>query len=135
MYTRAVAGVAPAAYDAEVLAAIAASSRRAARGPTTVIGIRNTDGGLYRVVHATGVAESIALTGALEDLGLIDDHLEFDRAREGCDCIYQVPGLRRIDSTFGGLNAAAYRVASPALSAAPASLPAAAPPPARPASR
>ena len=91
MHTLAVPGVATDINDADVLRVIARATMHAARGPTTVIGIRNAAGSIYRVVHAVGVAECIALTSALEELGLVDDHHELDRVREGCDSIYETP--------------------------------------------
>jgi hypothetical protein len=89
MRTLVVPGVAPAPYDAKVVAAITRATRHAARGPTTVVGIRNAAGRIYRLVHAIGVAECIALSDALEELGLVEDRRhELDRVREGCDSIY-----------------------------------------------
>lgn len=89
MRTLVVPGVAPPPYDAKVVAAITRATRHAARGPTTVVGIRNAAGRIYRLVHAIGVAECIALGDALEELGLVEDRRhEIDRVREGCDSIY-----------------------------------------------
>ena len=91
MHTQTLQGVAPADNDDQVLAAIARAARDAAQGPTTVVGIRNGTGSIYRVVHAVGAAESLALASSLEDIGLVDERREIDRVREGCDSIFGVP--------------------------------------------
>jgi hypothetical protein len=91
MRTQTVEGVSPADNDAQIVAAIARASRPAAQGPTTVVGIRNLAGQVYRIVHAVGAAESLALANNLEELGLVDDCLESHKVREGCDSIYGVP--------------------------------------------
>jgi hypothetical protein len=84
-------GVAPASFDADLMAAISLTRASASQGPTTIIGIRNASGKVYRLVHAVGVAESLAVADRLERLGLVDDPNEFDKAREGCDSIFAVP--------------------------------------------
>lgn len=84
-------GVAPASFDDDLMAAISRAHASGSRGPTTVIGIRNTSGQVYRLVHAVGVAESLAVADRLERLGLVDDPNEFDKARQGCDSIFAVP--------------------------------------------
>jgi len=84
-------GVAPASFDADVIDAISLARRSRGPGPTTVIGIRNPSGQVYRLVQAVGVAESLAVADRLERLGLIDDPNELDKAREGCDSIFAVP--------------------------------------------
>jgi hypothetical protein len=91
MRTQTIEGVTPADNDAQIVAAITRASRPGAQGPTTVVGIRNLGGLVYRVVHAVGAAESLALANNLEELGLVDDSLESHKAREGCDSIYGVP--------------------------------------------
>jgi len=91
MRTQTIQGVDIPAHDAAVLDAIDRAARAAASGPTTVVGIRNIEGSVYRVVHAVGVAESLALTDGLEALGLVDDRQELERARQGCDSIFGVP--------------------------------------------
>ena len=84
-------GVTPASFDADIVAAISLARTSGGQGTTTVIGIRNASGKVYRVVHAVGVAESLAVADRLERLGLVDDPNEFDKAREGCDSIFSVP--------------------------------------------
>ncbi|RQP22246.1 hypothetical protein [Piscinibacter terrae] len=91
MHTIRVQGVVPPTIDAQIVDAISRAGSAASRGPTAVIGIRNTEGRVYRLVHTAGVAESLALAAGLERLGLVDDPAEFDKARQGCDSIFSVP--------------------------------------------
>lgn len=91
MHTLRLPDVPPATMDEDILGAIARARSEASKGPTTVIGIRNAEGRVYRLVHAVGAAESLALADRLEQLGLVDDPHEFDKAREGCDSIFSVP--------------------------------------------
>ena len=91
-------GVTPASFDADIVAAISLAHATGSRGTTTVIGIRNAAGKVYRLVHAAGVAESLAVADRLERLGLVDDRNEFDKAREGCDSIFAVPAWHRSQS-------------------------------------
>ena len=84
-------GVTPASFDADIVAAISLAHARGGSGTTSVIGIRNAAGKVYRLVHAVGVAESLAVADRLERLGLVDDPNDFDKAREGCDSIFAVP--------------------------------------------
>jgi hypothetical protein len=91
MHTICVQGVVPPTIDAQIVDTIARAGSGMSRGPTAVIGIRNTEGRVYRLVHTVGVAESLALAAGLERLGLVDDPAEFDKARQGCDSIFSVP--------------------------------------------
>jgi hypothetical protein len=93
MHTQLKHDVQPAADDAEVLKAIAQAIRPAARGHTTVVGIRNHCSEVYRVVYANGVAEALALVDNLEKLGLIDDRCESHKALERCDFLFALPAF------------------------------------------
>ncbi|HZE91102.1 MAG TPA: hypothetical protein VE029_05235 [Rhizobacter sp.] len=93
MHTETKYGIEPAAHDGEILIAIARAIRPAPPGKTTIVGIRNRSGSVYRVVYANGVAEALALADSLEKLGLVDDRCEADKARERCDAIYAVRGF------------------------------------------
>ena len=93
MHTQLKQDVPPAADDADVLKAIALAIRPAASGHTTVIGIRNHCGEVYRVVYANGVAEALALIDNLEKLGLVDDRCDAHKVRERCDFLFALPAF------------------------------------------
>ncbi len=92
METKTFPGVACAEHDAAVLMAIEKAERHRADGPTTVFGLRNRAGCVYRVVYTRGAVHALALVAQFEELGLVNDLCERDKARERCDAVYAPQG-------------------------------------------
>lgn len=59
-----------------------------ARQEYKLIGVRNTDQEIYRVIGAATDNQYINATEELDDMGLVDDLQESDREKNGYDAIF-----------------------------------------------
>jgi hypothetical protein len=56
-----------------------------------LIGVRNEDGEIYRLIGATKVNSFMNAVEELFDLGLVDELQDTEEIREGCDAIFSEP--------------------------------------------
>jgi hypothetical protein len=56
-----------------------------------LIGVRNEDGDIYRLIGATKVNSFMNAVEELFDLGLVDELQDTEEIREGCDAIFSEP--------------------------------------------
>ena len=53
-----------------------------------LIGVRNEDGEIYRLIGATKLNSFMNAVEELADLGLVDELEELEEQKEGCDAIF-----------------------------------------------
>ena len=56
-----------------------------------LIGVRNEDGEIYRLIGATKLNSFMNAVEELFDLGLVDELEDTEEIREGCDAIFSEP--------------------------------------------
>ena len=56
-----------------------------------LIGVRNEDGEIYRLIGATKVNSFMNAVEELFDLGLVDELQDTEGTQEGCDAIFSEP--------------------------------------------
>jgi hypothetical protein len=56
-----------------------------------LIGVRNEDGEIYRLIGATKVNSFMNAVEELFDLGLVDELQDIEETRDGCDAIFSEP--------------------------------------------
>lgn len=56
-----------------------------------IIGVRNEDGEIYRLIGATKLNSFMNAVEELLDLGLVDELDNIEEQREGCDAIFSEP--------------------------------------------
>jgi hypothetical protein len=56
-----------------------------------LIGVRNEDGEIYRLIGATKVNSFMNAVEELFDLGLVDELQDTEELRDGCDAIFSEP--------------------------------------------
>ena len=56
-----------------------------------LIGVRNDDGEIYRLIGATKLNSFMNAVEELFDLGLVDELEDTEEIREGCDAIFSEP--------------------------------------------
>jgi hypothetical protein len=56
-----------------------------------LIGVRNEDGEIYRLIGATKINSFMNAVEELFDLGLVDELQDIEESREGCDAIFSEP--------------------------------------------
>jgi hypothetical protein len=84
-------GVTPAEFDKHItgnllLEAVASDEVRAEK---MMIGVRNEDGDIYRLIGATKMNSYVNAVEELEDLELVDELGDLEETREGCDAIFR----------------------------------------------
>ena len=84
-------GVQPAKFDKQItgnllLEAVSADEVRAEK---MVIGVRNDDGEIYRLIGATKMNSYVNAVEELEDMELVDELGDLEETREGCDAIFR----------------------------------------------
>ena len=90
MKTALLDGITPAKIDKQIMTNLLLdiASAEEVRQERILIGVRNEDGEIYRLI---GAAKANSYTNAveeLEDLGMIDELKETDGTEEGCDAIF-----------------------------------------------
>ena len=91
MKTILIAGVTPATFDAEVMAALAGFDGMGSGGHAMRIGIRNEAGVIYREIVTVGLGGLMDTVGRLQRLGLVDELADETSMRENCDAIFRRP--------------------------------------------
>jgi hypothetical protein len=56
-----------------------------------LIGVRNEDGEIYRLIGATKLNSFMNAVEELFDLGLVDELQDTEETRDGCDAIFSEP--------------------------------------------
>jgi hypothetical protein len=84
-------GAAPAEFDKHItgnllLEAVPADEVRAEK---MMIGVRNEQGDIYRLIGATKMNSYVNAVEELEDLELVDELADVEETREGCDAIFR----------------------------------------------
>jgi hypothetical protein len=80
----------PAKFDKQITAnlLLESASEDEVRKQKMVIGLRNEEGQLYRLIGATKANSFMNAVEELEDLELIDELKNKDGGSEGCDAIF-----------------------------------------------
>ena len=83
-------GVTPAEYDKQITANLLLESTTLddVRQEKLLIGVRNEDGDIYRLIGATKHNSFTNAVEELEDLELVDELEDTEGTREGCDAIF-----------------------------------------------
>ena len=83
-------GVKPAKFDKQITAnlLLETTSLELVRKEKLLIGIRNEDGDIYRLIGATKHNSFTNAVEELEDLELVDELGEIEGTVEGCDAIF-----------------------------------------------
>ena len=56
-----------------------------------LIGVRNEDGEIYRLIGATKINSFMNAVEELDDLGLVNELQDTEGTQEGCDAIFRQP--------------------------------------------
>ena len=56
-----------------------------------LIGVRNEDGEIYRLIGATKINSFMNAVEELDDLGLVNELQDTEGTQEGCDAIFSEP--------------------------------------------
>jgi hypothetical protein len=56
-----------------------------------LIGVRNDDGEIYRLIGATKINSFMNAVEELDDLGLVNELQDTEGTQEGCDAIFSEP--------------------------------------------
>lgn len=86
-----VKGIAPHPNDAQYLTNLQKVKKSTLGGKTMVVGIRNAEGTIYRVIKTEGLPQFLNVIDCLSDLDLIDELEEAAGMKEGCDAIFSEP--------------------------------------------
>ena len=83
-------GVTPAKFDKQITGnlLLEAVSPEEVRAEKMVIGVRNDDGDIYRLIGATKMNSYVNAVEELEDMELVDELADVEETREGCDAIF-----------------------------------------------
>lgn len=83
-------GIAPAKFDKQITANLLLENATldAVRKEKLLIGIRNEDGDIYRLIGATKHNSFTNAVEELEDLELVDELGDVEGTVEGCDAIF-----------------------------------------------
>lgn len=93
MKTALLDGKTPAKIDKQIIGNLLLDVATAAevRQEKMLIGVRNEDGDIYRLIGATKVNSYMNAVEELEDLGLVDELKDTEAPEEGCDAIFSAP--------------------------------------------
>jgi len=88
--TTLIPGVTPAEYDKQITAnlLLETTTLEGVRQEKLLIGVRNEDGDIYRLIGATKHNSFTNAVEELEDLELVDELEDTEGTREGCDAIF-----------------------------------------------
>jgi hypothetical protein len=84
-------GMTPAKFDKHIIGNLLlnVSTPDIVRQEKLLIGIRNEDGQIYRLIGATKPNSYINAIEELFDLGLVDELEDTDGTQDGCDAIFR----------------------------------------------
>ncbi|MES2074874.1 MAG: hypothetical protein V4462_04570 [Pseudomonadota bacterium] len=91
MKTTLLEGMTPAKFDKNIIGNLLlnVSTPDIVRQEKLLIGIRNEDGQIYRLIGATKPNSYINAIEELFDLGLVDELEDTDGTQDGCDAIFR----------------------------------------------
>ena len=91
MKTTLLEGMTPAKFDKHIIGNLLlnVSTPDIVRQEKLLIGIRNEDGEIYRLIGATKPNSYINAIEELFDLGLVDELEDTDGTQDGCDAIFR----------------------------------------------
>ncbi|TWI61480.1 hypothetical protein IP91_04560 [Pseudoduganella lurida] len=84
-------GVTPASFDKEITGNLLLehADDDDVRAQKFLIGVRNEDGDIYRLIGATKHNSFTNAVEELEDLELVDELADIEGTQEGCDAIFR----------------------------------------------
>ena len=93
MKTSLLEGKTPAKFDKHIIGNLLlnVATPDEVRQEKMLIGVRNEDGDIYRLIGATKVNSFMNAVEELFDLGLVDELQDIEETREGCDAIFSEP--------------------------------------------
>jgi hypothetical protein len=85
-------GKKPAKFDKDIIGNLLLnpSTPEMVRKEKLIIGVRNEDGEIYRLIGATKPNSFMNAVEELDDLGLVDELQDSDDTEEGCDAIFRL---------------------------------------------
>ncbi|WEF35972.1 hypothetical protein [Pseudoduganella chitinolytica] len=91
MKTTLIDGVTPAKFDKQITGnlLLETTTTDEVRKEKLLIGVRNEDGEIYRLIGATKHNSFTNAVEELEDLELIDELSDVEGTQEGCDAIFR----------------------------------------------
>ena len=93
MKTSLIAGKKPAHFDKHIIGNLLldVASEAEVREEAMLIGVRNEDGEIYRLIGATKLNSFMNAVEELFDLGLVDELEDTEEPKEDCDAIFSEP--------------------------------------------
>ena len=93
MKTSLLEGKSPAKFDKHIIGNLLlnVATPDEVREEKMLIGVRNEDGEIYRLIGATKVNSFMNAVEELFDLGLVDELQDIEETRDGCDAIFSEP--------------------------------------------
>lgn len=93
MKTSLIAGFTPAKFDKHIIGNLLLdqTSVDVVKQEKMIIGVRNEDGDIYRLIGATKVNSFMNAVEELGELGLIDELQNTEEPQDGCDAIFREP--------------------------------------------
>ena len=90
MKTSLIDGVTPAKFDKHIIGNLLlnVATPDEVRKEALIVGVRNEDGEIYRLIGATKHNSFMNAIEELFDLGLVDELQDTDEPVEGCDAIF-----------------------------------------------
>lgn len=84
-------GVQPASFDSQITGnlLLEEATPDEVRAEKMLIGVRNEDGDIYRLIGATKVNSYMNAVEELDDMELVDELQDIEETREGCDAIFR----------------------------------------------
>ena len=93
MKTSLLEGTPPAKFDKHIIGNLLlnVATPDEVRQEKMLIGVRNEDGEIYRLIGATKINSFMNAVEELFDLGLVDELQDTEETRDGCDAIFSEP--------------------------------------------
>ena len=93
MKTSLLDGKKPAKFDKHIIGNLLLDQATpdAVRKEKMLIGVRNEDGEIYRLIGATKINSFMNAVEELDDLGLVNELQDTEGTQEGCDAIFRQP--------------------------------------------
>ena len=93
MKTTLLEGKTPAKFDKHIIGNLLlnVATPDEVREEKMLIGVRNEDGEIYRLIGATKINSFMNAVEELFDLGLVDELQDTEETRDGCDAIFSEP--------------------------------------------
>ncbi|UUZ46757.1 hypothetical protein LP420_23230 [Massilia sp. B-10] len=93
MKTSLLDGKSPMKFDKHIIGnlLLTVASPDEVRKEKMLIGVRNEDGDIYRLIGATKINSFMNAVEELDDLGLVNELQDTEGTQEGCDAIFSEP--------------------------------------------